>query len=102
MSGIRALPRYIVEIRVSKVEKGSGVKPGDLFRMSCYGGRTDSRLARSGFGRARRYSRRRDRRSGSSSTEQKGKFEGIYPDWFDVPQAEGGLNRESHPTRRKG
>ncbi|HEY1859452.1 MAG TPA: hypothetical protein VGG61_03815 [Gemmataceae bacterium] len=85
---------YVVEIAVEKVEKGDNVKPGEMFYVRCYlripdhykntklSEKEQERIALRGPGydgvpkegeRVRVYAR-----SGE------GKYDGIYPDWYDV------------------
>jgi hypothetical protein len=74
---------FLVSVRVRKVDKGSGVKAGDVFKVTCY------RLVRpkpksfASPGHLGVPARGDLVRAFVSDHETHGGREGVYPDWFD-------------------
>ena len=78
---------YIIDIRVEKVEKGAGLKKGELFRAFCY-------QRKPGKGGLKYDSRghtqvpKEGQKVKAFVNRARGLYEGVYPNWFDVLQEE--------------
>jgi hypothetical protein len=85
----KAYRKYIVEIKVQGVEKGTRLKKGDTFRAFCY-------QRKKGFGGEGEYDAaghtavpRLRQRIKAFVKDGRGYNEGIYPNWFDVIKGTG-------------
>jgi hypothetical protein len=78
---------YVIDIRVDKVEKGAGIKKGELFRAFCY-------QRKPGKGGLKYDSRghtqvpKEGQKVKAFVNRARGLYEGVYPNWFDVLQEE--------------
>ena len=85
---------YLVEIAVEKVEEGSGLKPGEMCYVGCYlwnpnwrkGERLSAKERRRLAFRGAAYDGvpKEGQRVWVYAKQSGGRFEGIYPDWYDV------------------
>ena len=74
---------YIVEIEVEAIDKGDGLKKGDVFRAYCY--RRKPGKGGLEFDSAGHKSVPKEgQRIKAFVTNGRGSHEGVYPDWFDV------------------
>jgi hypothetical protein len=89
---------YVIEVTVESVEKGEGVKAGDTVPISCYlrdpdwlKGKTLSKEEQFKDGMRRDSSYRGVPKEGDQmkvyARKVKEKFDGIYPDWYDLVKA---------------
>src|SRR5262245_15009750 len=80
---------FVVAMRITKVDKGAGVKAGDVFKVSCYGlvrpkPKTFASVGHDGV------PTKGDRiRAFVSDHDTHGGREGVYPDWFDKLPGDG-------------
>jgi hypothetical protein len=78
---------FLVRIKLTKVEKGDGIKVGDVFKATCYAlvrpkPKTFASAGHDGV------PAKGDRiKAFVSNHETHGGFEGVYPSWFDKLEA---------------
>jgi hypothetical protein len=75
---------YVVSIRVRKVHKGEGVKPGDLFNVSCYRLTRPKPKSLASPGHGPPPDKGNVIKAFVSDHQTNGGLEGVYPDWFDL------------------
>jgi len=78
---------YIIDIRVEKVEKGAGIKKGELFRAFCY----QRKPGKGGLqydSRGHTQVPKEGQKVKAFVNRARGLYEGVYPNWFDVLQEE--------------
>jgi hypothetical protein len=89
---------YVIEVTVESVEKGEGMKAGDAVPISCYlrdpdwlNGKTLSKEEQLKDAMRRDSSYRGVPKEGEHikvyARKVKEKFDGIYPDWYDLVKA---------------
>jgi hypothetical protein len=95
---------YLVEIAIEKVEKGEGFKPGETFYVGCYlwvpNDHKDKKLTKdeqkrlafrgaayNGLPKEGERVRVYAKHSAVYANGRPGKYNGIYPDWYEVVKA---------------
>ncbi len=73
---------YVIKILVEKVDRGTGIRPGDFFYASCFQRRPSAPPEPSAQGH--RWVPRLDQRIRAYVNERNGEHEGVYADWFDA------------------
>jgi hypothetical protein len=79
---------YVVAVRVKKVDKGDGIKPGDLFKVSCYRLTRPKPKTFASVGHDGVPAKGDTIRAFVSDHQTHGGREGVYPAWFDKLDSE--------------
>lgn len=75
---------YIVEVRVTLVPKGKGIKSGDTFRAFCYKAKPGAKLNPDFDSAGHSAVPREGQRVRLFVNKADGRNVGVYPDWFDI------------------